>query len=83
MIYVFDTNSFRELGSYYPDQFPSFWREFNKAVDSDKIIISVREVRREIEIYTRHAHITNWVAEHKSIFNVSLIIKSKCRCRLG
>ena len=68
MIYVFDTNSFRELGSYYPDQFPSFWREFNKAVDSDKIIISVREVRREIEIYTRHAHITNWVDEHKSIF---------------
>lgn len=65
---MFDSNSFRELGSYYPDQFPSFWREFNQAVDVDNKIISVREVRRELEIYTRHAHITNWVEEHKSIF---------------
>ncbi len=68
MIYVFDTNSFRELGSYYPKQFPSFWREFNQAAEVAKIIISVREVYRELEIYTRHAHITNWVDEHKSIF---------------
>ncbi len=70
-MYVFDNNSFRELGSYYPNQFPSFWIEFNRAVEDTKIITSVREVYRELEFYTRprHDHITNWVKEHRSIFN--------------
>ncbi len=69
-MYVFDNNSFRELGSYYPNQFPSFWIEFNRAVENTKIITSVREVYKELEFYTRpcHAHITNWVKEHRSIF---------------
>ncbi len=73
MIYVFDTNSFRELGSYYPDQFPSFWREFNRAVEDTKIITSVREVYRELEIYTRHAHIITWVKEHRNIFRKTTV----------
>ena len=73
MIYVFDTNSFRELGSYYPDQFPSFWKEFNKAVEDTKIVVSVREVHRELENYTRHAHIITWVKEHRNIFQKASI----------
>lgn len=32
MIYVFDTNSFRVLGNYYPDRFPSFWEMFDGLV---------------------------------------------------
>ena len=48
MAYVFDTNSFRVLGNYYPDQFPTFWERFNRAVTDGKIV-SVREVRRELE----------------------------------
>ena len=68
MIYLLDSNSFRELGSYYPNQFPSFWIKFNHAVEVDKIIYSVREVYRELEIYRRHTHISDWVVEHKSIF---------------
>ncbi len=71
MIYVFDTNCFREIGSYYPEQFPSFWTKFNHAVEVTKIITSVREVHRELENYTRHEHITTWVKEHKSIFRIT------------
>ncbi len=73
MIYVFDTNCFRELGSYYPDQFPSFWIEFNRAVEDTKIITSVREVYRELENYTRHAHIIAWVKEHRDIFRKTTV----------
>lgn len=71
MIYVFDTNCFREIGSYYPEQFPSFWTKFNHAVEVTKIITSVREVHRELENYTRHAHIITWVKEHKNIFRIT------------
>jgi hypothetical protein len=49
MIYVFDTNSLSNiLNHYYPDQFPSFWDKFDKMVQ-DGNIISVREVRFEME----------------------------------
>ena len=41
--YVFDTNSIRVIGNYYPDHFPSFWMQFEQAV-SDGEVKSVREV---------------------------------------
>lgn len=67
MAYVFDTNSFSVLGSYYPEQFPSFWQEFEKAVAAGKVL-SVREVSRELAHYARHPHLTDWVKSHRSIF---------------
>ena len=67
MAYVFDTNSFSVLGNYYPEQFPSFWREFEQAVAAGKVL-SVREVYRELEHYARHLHLTDWVKSHRSIF---------------
>ena len=67
MAYVFDTNSFRVIGNYYPDQFPTFWRQFNQAVINGKII-SVREVRRELEFYTRDPHLSDWVKPQRHIF---------------
>ena len=67
MAYVFDTNSFSVLGSYYPEQFPSFWQEFEKAVAAGKVL-SVREVSRELESYARHSHLTDWAESHRSIF---------------
>ena len=63
MAYVFDTNSFSVLGNYYPDQFPTFWEEFDRAV-SNGMIISVSEVYKELEFYTRYAHISTWVKQH-------------------
>jgi hypothetical protein len=56
MAYVFDTNSFSVLGNYYPDQFPTFWERFNRAVTDGKIV-SVREVRRELDAYTRYPYL--------------------------
>ena len=67
MAYVFDTNSFRELRSYYPDQFPSFWTKFNQAVAVGKII-SVREVRRELDAQVHDTHLYDWVKNHGDIF---------------
>ena len=67
MTYVFDTNSFSVLGNYYPEQFPTFWGKFNQAVIV-RDIISVREVYRELEFYTRHSHLSDWVEDHRDIF---------------
>ena len=67
MAYVFDTNSFSVLGNYYPEQFPSFWQEFEKAVAAGKVL-SVREVSRELARDARYPHLTDWVKSHQSIF---------------
>ena len=67
MTYVFDTNSFRVIGHYYPEQFPSFWDEFNQATETGKII-SVREVLRELDHVASISHLATWVEQHRSIF---------------
>ena len=67
MAYVFDTNSFRVLGNYYPEQFPTFWEKFNQAVTFGKII-SVREVRRELDFYIPYPHLSDWVKDYGHIF---------------
>ena len=70
MAYVFDTNSFSVIGNYYPKQFPTFWEKFNQAVAIGKIV-SVREVRRELEFYTRYPHLSDWVKDHGASFSPS------------
>ena len=67
MAYVFDNNSFRVLGNYYPDHFQTFWDKFNQAVTVGKII-SVREVRRELDFFVRYPHLSDWIEKHKNIF---------------
>ena len=67
MAYVFDTNSFRVLGNYYPRRFPTFWEKFNRTVSIGKIV-SVREVRRELELQVHHTHLFDWIEDHKGIF---------------
>ena len=67
MTYVFDTNCFIVIGHYYPKQFPSFWEEFNQAVEVGKII-SVREVRRELDRNAAEDHLVEWIELHKNIF---------------
>ena len=67
MIYVFDTNSVRVLGNYYPDRFPSFWRRFEKAVGQG-MVVSVREVYNELEnLITKHWFF-DWIKRHRSMF---------------
>ena len=67
MTYVFDTNCFIVIGHYYPKQFPSFWEEFNQAVEVGKII-SVREVLRELDRNAAEDHLVDWIKLHKHIF---------------
>ena len=67
MIYVFDTSSFRVLGNYYPDRFPSFWEMFDGLVAAGRIV-SVREARRELEDQSTKAHLDRWVDRNKRIF---------------
>ena len=67
MTYVFDTNSFRELQSYFPQNFPTFWANFDTAATAGQII-SVREVLNELEFQLTRDHMIDWVAQNRRIF---------------
>ncbi|HEX7125602.1 MAG TPA: DUF4411 family protein [Thermodesulfobacteriota bacterium] len=67
-LYVFDTNSIRVLGNYYPQRFPSFWRRFEKATQ-DGLILSVREVYNELERQVT-GWLWDWVRAHRDLFPV-------------
>ena len=55
------------LGNYYPDRFPSFWEMFNDLVESGRIV-SVREVLNELERQDTKAHLDEWIAKNKRVF---------------
>ena len=76
MAYVFDTNSFRVLGNYYPQQFPAFWEKFNRAVAIGKIA-SVKEVYRELGFQVHHIHLLNWVEDQKDIFLLPNVVEMR------
>lgn len=67
MIYVLDSSSFRVCGHYFPSRFRTFWDEFNALV-GDGGIVSVREVRKELDHIARRQHLRDWVDRNKSIF---------------
>lgn len=67
MLYVFDTNSFRVLENYYPERFPTFWNNFDEAVEIGAVV-SVREVYNEMERHTRATWLMDWAKEHRSSF---------------
>jgi hypothetical protein len=67
MVYVFDTNSFLELQSYYPETFPSFWERFDEMVGQGRIN-SVAEVQKELEFQASSEHLIEWVERNSHIF---------------
>ena len=67
MVYVFDTNSMRVLGNYYPARFPTFWQLFDDAVATG-LVVSVREVRNELEDQVTKDWYLNWIAGHREMF---------------
>ena len=67
MSYVFDTSSFSVFQNYYPSQFPGLWRRLDSEVQGGRII-SVREVRRELESLNRAKHLDNWITANREIF---------------
>jgi hypothetical protein len=68
-MYVFDTNVFISLGLYYPKRFPTIWGRVGNLADSGNLI-SVREVRRELENNCSSEHVLNWVEKHRHIFYI-------------
>ena len=67
-MYVFDTNVFISLGTYYPRRFPTIWQRIDSLADSGKLI-SVRETRRELDTYCPFEHILDWVDRHRQVFH--------------
>ena len=68
-MYVIDANVFISLGMYYPKRFPTIWQKINNLVNSGKLI-SVREVRRELETNCSSEHILNWVKQYRHILHI-------------
>ena len=67
MIYVFDSGPLIDLfRHYYPDRFPSLWENFDTLVLEQRII-SVREVRKELE--GRGDRLSAWVKGHRELFS--------------
>ncbi len=68
-MYVFDTNVFISLGLYYPNRFPTIWERINILAGSGDLV-SVREVRRELENHCSSEHILKWVDQYRHIFKI-------------
>jgi len=69
LLYVLDTSSFIVLSHYFPERFPTFWRELDGLVVCGSVV-SVREVRRELESQAAKPHLEAWIKDNASIFNV-------------
>jgi len=67
MTYVLDTSSFRICGHYFPSRFPTFWHSFDELVNQGRII-SVREVRNELDHVANREHLRDWVNNNRGIF---------------
>lgn len=68
-MYVIDTNVFISLGLYYPKRFPTIWERVDSLADSGALI-SVREVRRELETNCSSEHVLNWAERYRYIFHI-------------
>jgi hypothetical protein len=65
--YVVDSNSFRVLGNYYPDRFPTLWAQLDGLVEAGRWA-SVREVKKELDLQNVSPHVATWAETHKVIF---------------
>jgi hypothetical protein len=77
VVYIFDTNVFVALGHFYPQRFPTIWERMDQLVH-DEDLLSVREVRNEIELVCASEHINEWVKRNKGIF----LIPGAEECRI-
>ena len=67
MIYVIDSSSLIVCGHYFPSRFPTFWQEFNSLASAGRII-SVREVRRELDFQASREHLRDWINSNGHLF---------------
>jgi hypothetical protein len=67
MVYIFDTSSFIVLGHYFPQRFPTFWKNLEVSVTSGEIL-SVREVYKELKGKGNKQHLDDWIDTNKKVF---------------
>lgn len=67
IVYVFDTSSFKVCQNYYPEVHSQFWEQFDEAVGKG-LITSVREVRRELEVFTNAPDVIRWARDNTPCF---------------
>ena len=68
-VYVIDTSSFVVIENYYPDQFPTFWKNLT-ALAAHKRLHSVSEVFKEIVHKHTKEFLAKWVQERNKLFPV-------------
>ena len=66
---MFDSSSFIVISHYFPDQFPTFWARFEKAIEAGEII-SVRETLNELTTKASRPWLAQWVKDHRAMFLV-------------
>ncbi len=70
MIYVFDNSSIRVISHYYPERFPTFWKQFDAAV-ADGSVVSVREVYNELTKWgAAQEWFSDWIKANRLMFLV-------------
>jgi hypothetical protein len=69
-MYVFDTNVFITLGYYYPKRFPTIWTKIDELADENELI-SVREVRRELDRNCSSDDMNEWIERYRRIFVIA------------
>ncbi len=75
-MYVFDTSPLSELfRSYYRSRFPTLWELFDELVQ-DGLIISTREVAREMEKYSRGGF-EEWMKQNKDVFSTPTVMEAE------
>lgn len=66
-MYIFDTNVFMAIGNFYPSRFPTIWAKIDELAEKG-VLMSVKEVRREIERNCPYDCIDEWVKKHHKLF---------------
>lgn len=67
MVYIFDTNSFIVISHYFPERFPTFWKQLDDYILGGRIL-SVREVFNELNNNSSKPHLLEWMKKNKDIF---------------
>jgi hypothetical protein len=67
MTYIIDTSSLIVCGHYFPSRFPTFWEQFDELIESGDLL-SVREVRNELDNQASKPHLRKWIDSRRHIF---------------
>jgi len=77
-LYVFDSSALMHLFDYYYEsRFPTLWQKFYQSVESGQVV-SVREVRNEIDGYhNTERRINQWAKQNSELFTIPTLEEMK------